>query len=109
MKWRHDPGACEHRGLRGFPAPDIIHQELPTIVEVNDAGEILVPAELVQAAPHTRLNADREGDSVVLKPLAERPRETSHRLVDSLPILEGRLSDPAMSFRREDIYGPDAR
>jgi len=45
------------------------------IVEVNDAGEILVPAELVQAAPHTRINADREGDSVVLKPLAEKPRE----------------------------------
>ena len=40
------------------------------IVEVNDAGEILVPAEPVQAAPHTRLKADREGDSVVLKPLA---------------------------------------
>jgi hypothetical protein len=37
------------------------------IVEVNDAGEILVPAELVQAAPHTRLEAGREGDSVVLK------------------------------------------
>jgi hypothetical protein len=29
--------------------------------------------------------------------------------VDCLPILEGRLSDPAMTFRREDIYGPDAR
>jgi hypothetical protein len=29
------------------------------IVEVNDAGEILVPAELVQAVPHTRLRADR--------------------------------------------------
>src|ERR1035437_565886 len=79
------------------------------IVEVNDGGEILVPAELVQAAPHTRLKADREGDSVVLKPLAEKPMERSHRLVDSLPILEGRLSDPGMTFRREDIYGPDAR
>jgi hypothetical protein len=31
------------------------------IVEVNDAGEILLPAELVQVAPHTRLKADREG------------------------------------------------
>jgi len=29
--------------------------------------------------------------------------------LDALPILEGRLSDPAMTFRREDIYGPDAR
>jgi hypothetical protein len=30
------------------------------IIEVNDAGEILVPAELVEAPPHTRLKADRE-------------------------------------------------
>jgi hypothetical protein len=29
------------------------------IVEVNDAGEILVPAELVQAAPRTRITANR--------------------------------------------------
>jgi len=79
------------------------------IVEVNDADEILVPAELVQAAPHTRLEADCEGDSVVLKPLAEKSRVRSRRLLDSLPILEGRLSDPEMAFRREDIYGPDAR
>ena len=79
------------------------------IVEVNDAGDILVPAELVQAAPRTRLKADREGDFVVLKPLAEKPRERNHRLADSLLNLEGRLSDSAMTFRREDIYGSDAR
>jgi hypothetical protein len=86
----------------------IMEQELSMIVEVNDAGEILVPAELVQAPPHTHLQADREGDSVVLKPLAEKPaRRTS--LASSLPILEGRLADPTMTFRREDIYGPDGR
>ena len=79
------------------------------IVEVNEAGEILIPAELVQAAPHTRLEADREGDLVVLKPLPEKPAGRGHRVVDSLPILEGRLGDPAMTFRRKDIYGPDAR
>ena len=79
------------------------------IVEVNEAGEILIPAELVQAAPHTRLEADREGDLVVLKPLSEKPGGRGHRVVDSLPILEGRLGDPAMTFRRKDIYGPDAR
>jgi bifunctional DNA-binding transcriptional regulator/antitoxin component of YhaV-PrlF toxin-antitoxin module len=78
------------------------------IVEVNDAGDILVPAELVRAAPRTRLKADREGDAVVLKPLAEKPAGRRRRLIDSLPILEGRLADPAMTFRREDIYGPDA-
>jgi hypothetical protein len=53
------------------------------IIEVNEAGEILVPAELVQAPPHTRLEANREGDLVVLKPLAEKPRDRSHHLVDS--------------------------
>ena len=79
------------------------------IIEVNDAREILVPAELVQAPPHTRLKADREGDSVVLKPLADKPRERSRRLVDSLPNLDGRLADVATTFRREDIYGPDGR
>jgi bifunctional DNA-binding transcriptional regulator/antitoxin component of YhaV-PrlF toxin-antitoxin module len=79
------------------------------IVEVNDSGEILVPAELVQAARHTRIEADRRGDSVVLKPLAEKPVAGSRHVVNSLRILEGRLADPAMTFRREDIYGPDAR
>ena len=79
------------------------------IVEVNDAGEILVPAELVQAAPHTRLEADREGDSVVLRPLAEKPARKSNHICDSLPVLEGQLADPAMTFRREDISGPDGR
>jgi hypothetical protein len=77
------------------------------IVEVNEAGEILVPAELVQAAPHTRLKADREGDSVVLTPLAKRPARRGHRLIDSPPILEGRLANPEITFGREDIYGSD--
>jgi len=44
-----------------------------------------------------------------LKPLAEKSRVRSPRLMDSLPIREGRLSDPEMTFRREDMYGPDAR
>jgi hypothetical protein len=76
------------------------------IVEVNDAGEILIPAELVQAAPRTRLTADREGDAVVLKPLAVKVGKRD-RLVDSLAVLEGRLADPELTFRREDLYGPD--
>jgi hypothetical protein len=79
------------------------------IVEVNDAGEILVPAELVQAAPHTRIEADRQGDSVILRPVRETPKRRNPRIVDSLPVLEGRLVDPEMTFRREDIYGTDER
>jgi len=79
------------------------------IVEVNDAGEIMIPAELVQAPPHTRLKANREGALVVLQPLTEKPAAVSRRAVDSLVVLEGQLNDPAMTFRREDIYGADAR
>ena len=79
------------------------------IVEVNDAGEILVPAELVQAAPHTRLKADRRGGVVVLEPLAEKPVARTHRISESLPILEGCFADLSMTFRREDIYGTDGR
>ncbi len=79
------------------------------IVEVNDAGEIMIPAELVQAPPHTRLKANREGDLVVLQPLTEKAAARSRRVVDSLVVLEGQLNDPAMTFRREEIYGPDAR
>ena len=82
---------------------------LSMIVEVNETGEILIPAELVQAAPHTRLEANREGDLVVLRPLLEKRAEGGRHLIDSLPILEGRLADPAITFGREDIYGPDAR
>jgi hypothetical protein len=79
------------------------------IIEVNESGEILVPAELVQAAPHTRLEADRQGDAVVLRPLANNVAGRDRRLLEALPILEGRLADPAMTFRRQDIYGSDAR
>lgn len=78
------------------------------IIEVNNAGEILLPAELVQAPPHTRLEAAREGETLVLKPLQDKPARKAS-LVSSLPVLEGHLADPAMTFRREDIYGADGR
>ena len=79
------------------------------IVEVNDAGEILVPAELVLAPPHTRLDLHREGDAVVLKPLTVSATGEGRSVIDSLPAIAGRLANPEMTFRREDIYGADAR
>jgi len=79
------------------------------IIEVNDAGEILVPAELVQAASHTRLHAGRNGDAVVLRPLGRATAKKNVSLVDSLPTLDGDFTDPTMTFGREDIYGPDCR
>ena len=50
-------------------------------------AEILVPAELMRAVPHTRLKADREGDLIVLKPLTEKPARSHHTLIAPLPVL----------------------
>lgn len=77
------------------------------ILEVSEAGEIVLPAELVQAAPHTRLEADRQGDTLILKPLPAEPPSGENIL--SLPTIPGHLVDPAMTFRREDLYDDDGR
>ncbi len=71
------------------------------IVEVNDAGELVLPPELVQAAPHTRLDADRRGDTLVLKPAAETPARRSSIL--DLPTFSGIPGDPNATFRREEL------
>jgi len=76
------------------------------VLEVNDAGELILPPELVQAAPHTHLEADREGQAVVLRPLT-RPAQRPSLL--SLPTFPAGPVDPAMTFRRQDIYGDDGR
>jgi hypothetical protein len=76
------------------------------VLEVNDAGELILPPELVQTAPHTRLEVGREGQAVLLKPITG-PAERSSIL--SLPAFPAGPVDPAMTFRREDIYGDDGR
>jgi hypothetical protein len=78
------------------------------VLEVNDAGEVLIPAELVQAAPHTQLEADRHGDALVLKPVAVAPSRPSN-ILDGWPTFPAGLVDPNMTFRREDIYDDDGR
>jgi len=76
------------------------------VLEVNDAGELILPAELVQAAPHTRLEAGREGQAVVLRPVI---RPAARPSILSLPTFPAGPVDPAMTFRRQDIYGDDGR
>lgn len=76
------------------------------VLEVNDAGELLLPAELVQAAPHTQLEADRQGDALVLKLVARAERPS---ILDRLPAIPGRFVDETKTFRREDLYESDAR
>ena len=76
------------------------------VLEVNDAGQLVLPAELVQAAPHTRLEADRQGEALVLKPVV--PARCPD-ILDRLPAIPGRFVDETMTFRREDLYDTDAR
>lgn len=78
------------------------------VVEVNDAGEVVLPAELVQAAPHSRLEAAREGDVVVVKLVAEATAVRRASILD-LPTFSGIPGNPAMTFRREEIYDDDGR
>ncbi len=77
------------------------------IVEVNDRGELVLPPELVQAAPHTRLDADRQGDAVRLKAVAETPAKRPSIL--DLPTFSGIPGDPNATFRREEMYDDDGR
>lgn len=77
------------------------------VLEVNDHGELLLPAELVQAPPHTQLEAGRQGDAVVLKAVEERKPKRTHIL--DLPTFSGIPGDPYATFRREEIYDDDGR
>jgi hypothetical protein len=79
------------------------------ILELNDAGEILIPAELVQSNPHTRIQAERNGESLVLKPVVEEVAPPEGRFSDRLPTFPGMIADPNDTFRREDMYGDDGR
>ncbi len=72
------------------------------IVEVNDAGELVVPAHLLRVPPRTRLSVAWNGSSVALDVCREPPIGSS--VLDALPLIGGKMSDPAMTFRREDIY-----
>ncbi len=77
------------------------------IVEVNDRGELVLPPELVQAAPHTRLDADRQGDTVRLKPIAGAPVQRPSVL--DLPTFPASFADSSLTFRREEIYDDNGR
>ncbi len=76
------------------------------VIEVNDAGELTLPPELVQAAPHTRLEAERQGDALVVKQIAAEEKRLS---ITTLPTLPGRFVDETSTFRREDLYGDNGR
>lgn len=78
------------------------------ILEVDEQGEVTLPSELIQAAPHTRLEAERQGETVVLK--AAVPVRRRFNIAD-FPVLPGDPTggNPKMTFRREDMYDDDGR
>ncbi len=78
------------------------------IVEVNDRGELVLPAELVRAAPHTRLDADRQGDALVLKPVPA-PAAPPRNILEGWPTFPGMPGDPRATFRRQELYDDDGR
>ncbi len=75
------------------------------ILEVDDRGELTLPAELVRASPHARLEAEREGERVVLRAVETIPKRPFD--AERFPTFPGGPSDPNMTFRREEIYDDD--
>jgi len=76
------------------------------VLEVNDAGELILPPELVQAAPHTRLEGGWEGPVVVLRRVTQPAARPS---ILSLPTFPAGPAGPTVTLRRQDIYGDDGR
>ncbi|HLN30025.1 MAG TPA: hypothetical protein VK395_19945 [Gemmataceae bacterium] len=77
------------------------------LLEVTESGDLLLPAALIQAPPRTRLEAERQGEAVIVKPAPEPGAGRPSIL--SLPTFPAGPIDPNRSFRREEIYGDDGR
>ena len=72
------------------------------VLEVNAIGQLVLPPELVRAAPRTRIEVERQGEALVLKPVADPPPRPS---ILDLPTFSGVPGDQNGTFRREEIYG----
>ncbi len=81
------------------------------LLQTNDAGELVLPPELVQAPPQTAFEVERHGDSVVVQVAHPVPESGSagRRLDLDFPTLPGRFVDENGTFRREELYGDDGR
>ena len=84
------------------------------VLEVSASGELVLPPELVQAPPHSRLAVEREGEKLVFKsadcdPSRKRPEDmTPAELTDGLLAWAEENRTPANipleSLRRENLY-----
>jgi hypothetical protein len=79
------------------------------ILQVTDSGELVLPAELVQAPPCTTLEAERHGEAVTLKPVsatAGREKSAALFLAYAKGKAAGQGKDAASDF---GALPPDAR
>ncbi|MGC2660600.1 MAG: hypothetical protein WA324_21805 [Bryobacteraceae bacterium] len=81
----------------------------PMLLQTNDAGELVLPPELVQAPPHTAFAVERRGDPVVIQVAGSVLESGSvrRRFGFDFPTLPGRFADEITTFRREDLYRDD--
>jgi hypothetical protein len=79
------------------------------VLRVNASGDVVLPAELIQAAPDSPLEAERQGDAIILRPPDARGAKSARRSILDLPTIHTRPVDASMTFRRGDIYGDDGR
>ncbi len=71
-------------------------------LEVDDSGIVVLPAELIQAAPRTSLEAQWQGNTLILNFPEPRSGSPARSLLD-LPVIPTGPINPALTFRREDI------
>ena len=78
-------------------------------LSVDSSGTVVVPAELIQARPETKLEAQRFGDSIMIRPAGAEHGPLPQASILDLPTTSAGPLDPNVTFRRADIYGDDGR
>ncbi len=79
------------------------------VIRVNASGDAVLPAELIQAPPNSALEAERQGDAIILRLPDARGTNSPRRSILDLPTVRARPAEASMTFCREDIYGDDGR
>ena len=76
------------------------------ILTVSPTGELTLPAELVPAEPNTQVQAERQGDSLCVRPAPSSalPPKDSTGFWEDLPTFPAGPVNSTITFRREDLY-----
>jgi hypothetical protein len=79
-------------------------------LEVSKTGEVVLPAEVVQSPPHTRVSVERHGNTVVLKFCDDHSglaTDSAHGLTRLLRWAERNQTQTYITpdtLRRENLY-----